>query len=132
MRFRKCQKVRGFGRRNRYLTTPAYHAMQGLITAANHRYDIAVVDIGMPDMSGLELLAEFIQLQRFPVIVLSGYNNVELKSEAMRLGATKYFLKPTLTKHLESAIRGLLFDHGLKIAVPQIRYKIGNMTNGQI
>ena len=122
-------------RRSGYEATPTYHAMHGLMAAAKNRYDVAVVDIGMPDMSGLELLAELIELQLFPVIVLSGHNEPELKSEAMRLGAAEYLLKPASMNELESAIRRVLFDSGLNIPAPLAgangSHQVESGANGQ-
>jgi DNA-binding NtrC family response regulator len=123
-------------RRNGYKATPTYHAMHGLMAAANDRYDVAVVDIGMPDMTGLELLAEFVELQFFPIIVLSGHKEPELKSEAKRLGAANYLLKPVWMDQLESAIRNILFDRELYVPFPppilNANRTTGSTANGQI
>lgn len=123
-------------RRKGYATTPTYSAMHGLVAASNNRYDVAIVDIGMPDMSGLELLAELNELQLFPVIVLSGHNEPELRSGALRSGAAEYFLKPASMDQLESAIRRVIFNRGLNISVPQIclneSRQLGSIADGQL
>ena len=92
-------------RRKGYQTTPTYHPMQCLVAAATHDYHVAVVDVGMPDMNGLELLVELVQLKLYPVVVLSGHNDAGFKAEAIRLGAANYLVKPVSMKDLEDAIK---------------------------
>ncbi|MFT5303188.1 MAG: DNA-binding response OmpR family regulator, partial [Mariniblastus sp.] len=61
--------------RKGYEATRSYHPKQSLITAAEHNYDVAVIDTGVADMNGLVLLGELVELKMFPVIVLSGEAN---------------------------------------------------------
>jgi two-component system KDP operon response regulator KdpE len=113
-------------RRKGYGTTPTYHGKHSLVEAANNHYDVAIVDIGLPDMTGLDLLAELVQLQLFPVIVLSGKSEPELKSEALRLGAAEYLLKPVSMDRLETEIRKTIFERGLNILVSKICTPVSN------
>ena len=91
--------------RKGYQTTPTYHAMQCLMAAATNRYDIAVIDIGMPDMDGLELLKELVQLDLFPVIVLSGLTDQWTMLKALELGAVSYLVKPASMDLMENIIQ---------------------------
>lgn len=60
-----------------------------------HRPDVALVDIRMPDMDGLELMAKLSE-EKLPVklIVISGYADFEYVRAALRCGAVDYLLKP--------------------------------------
>ena len=91
--------------RKGYQTTPTYHAMQSLMAAATHRYDVAVIDVGMPDMDGLELLKELVQLDLFPVIVLSGLTDKWTMLKALELGAVSYLVKPASMVLIERIIQ---------------------------
>jgi len=91
-------------KRKGYRTTSTYHPMQCLIAAANQKFDVAVIDIGLPDMNGLELLGELIQLERFPVLVLSGISDPKIQSNAIELGADRFLVKPVSMELLERAI----------------------------
>lgn len=57
--------------------------------------DLVIMDIGLPDYSGMELLRRVrASGQNVKVIVMSGRGSVESAEEAMRLGAVAYLLKP--------------------------------------
>jgi len=68
--------------------------------------DIAVLDVAMPNMNGLEATREI--TQRCPntrVVILSMYDNEEYLREALRAGAAAYVLKRAAAKELVSAIQ---------------------------
>jgi len=104
-------------RRKGYQTTPTYHPMQSLIAVANNRYDVAVIDIGLPDTNGLELLEELVELDLFPVIVLTGRSNPESEIEAYKRGAYKYMIKPVSMDRIEDAVREALLQK-VGVSVP--------------
>ncbi len=57
--------------------------------------DVAVVDVKMPGMDGLETLKQIKQINpRIEVIMLTGHASVESGIEGMRLGAFDYLMKP--------------------------------------
>lgn len=71
--------------------------------------DIALVDIRLPDMSGLELIAQLRQAGRdFPIIVMTAYGSVENAVEAMKVGASDYLQKPVAIAELEVVIDRVL------------------------
>jgi DNA-binding response OmpR family regulator len=63
---------------------------------AIHDVDIVVLDIKMPDMSGVDVLRRMRALRGsdFGVIMLSGHAHTDLALEAMRAGANDFLLKP--------------------------------------
>ena len=71
--------------------------------------DVAIVDIRLPDMSGLELIEQIRQAGRdFPVIVMTAYGSVENAVAAMKVGATDYLQKPVAIAELEVVIDRVL------------------------
>lgn len=63
--------------------------------------DIAIVDINMPNISGLELIELCTHLTKCPkFIILSGYNDFEYVRTAMKYGASNYLLKPVNQEEL--------------------------------
>lgn len=70
------------------------------------RPDVVLLDIRMPEMTGLEVLAAFQEEENTPgFILLSGYGEFDYAREALRLGALDYLLKPC---SMEEVIRSVL------------------------
>src|SRR5438874_618525 len=70
-------------------------ASEGLEIVAGHRPDVVILDINLPDQSGLETFQHIHQLDpRIPVIFITGHGTTGTAIEAMRLGAFEYLLKP--------------------------------------
>jgi putative two-component system response regulator len=73
--------------------------------------DILLLDIMMPDISGLDILKEIREDEQFgltPVLILTGAESRELKREALRLGATDFLNKPVDAEELVPRVRNAL------------------------
>ncbi len=80
-----------------------------LAKLSHERFDLALVDIKMPKVDGLEVLRRLhLTEQPMPVIVLTAYQSVELAKEAVRLGATDYLPKPFEREQIVTAVRDAL------------------------
>jgi DNA-binding NtrC family response regulator len=78
---------------------------EALTLAARRNFDVAVFDVMMPGMSGLELLEKFrSQFPECQVIMLTGQGTIESAVEAMRRGAYNYLTKPFPLRDLEVQI----------------------------
>ena len=70
-------------------------------TLSKQNYDVVILDLGLPDMSGLEVLEKVREDEARPeVIVLTGDSTLESGLEAMRLGAYDYLTKPADPEHI--------------------------------
>lgn len=59
------------------------------------RYDVVLLDVKMPEMNGVETLAEIKKIDpNVEVIILTGHASVDVAVEIMRLGGYEYLLKP--------------------------------------
>src|SRR6476620_9679595 len=67
---------------------------QGLLLAAHRRPDLVILDLGLPDMDGQELLTKLRDWLKAPIIVLSARNQDAQKIEALTHGADDYLTKP--------------------------------------
>jgi signal transduction histidine kinase len=80
-------------------------AREALRRIADAEYDAFVVDIKMPDMDGLELLAEVKKVRpETPTILITGHGDHELAVEALRLGAYDYVTKPIDREYFVSSL----------------------------
>ena len=76
--------------------------------AAELRPDVVVLDISMPDQSGLEVAARLRSGTAAPrILILSMHNNAEYVLESVRAGAHGYLLKDTAAAELRTAIRAV-------------------------
>jgi len=78
-----------------YQVDGAENAAAGLKRLETGFYDLVLLDLMMPDRSGLELLEEFRQWDRqTPVFVITAYGSIESAVRALKAGANDYFTKP--------------------------------------
>ena len=72
-------------------------------------FDLVLLDIGLPDMSGLRVLEKVRALDLPPpVLVITAHGSLENALEARRLGALDYFLKPLKIGDIQQAIRTVI------------------------
>ncbi|MEN9697768.1 MAG: hypothetical protein RLZ56_1189 [Bacteroidota bacterium] len=91
-----------------YKVKQASTAAMGLQMAANHPPDLILLDIGLPDMNGQDLLVELKNWFNQSVIILSVLDNEEEIVKALDNGAGDYVTKPFRTNELLARIRACL------------------------
>jgi len=68
--------------------------------------DVLLLDINMPDITGIEVLERFKKYNKVPnVIILSSYDNIKLVKDILKLGAKSFIPKKSAGKHIAEAIR---------------------------
>lgn len=93
---------------NNYQVFLAENAMQGKMMFKSHCPDLILLDLGLPDMDGLELIKEIRDESLIPIIVLSARYDEMDKVQALDLGANDYVTKPFGTAELQARIRTAL------------------------
>jgi two-component system, OmpR family, KDP operon response regulator KdpE len=88
-----------------YQTHEAETGQQGLIEIASRRPDIILLDLGLPDLDGLEVLKRLREWSEAPVLVLSVRDDEEGKVAALDAGAEDYVTKPFSTPELLARLR---------------------------
>ena len=84
---------------------------EGIALAASLCPDLILLDLGLPDLDGMEVIRKVREWSGMPVIVLSARNQEKEKVEALDLGADDYITKPVGTSELMARIRTAL-RHG--------------------
>ncbi len=90
---------------NDYKVWQAETGKEGIIMAANHPPELILLDIGLPDKSGHEILKELRIWYNKAIIILSVQNNETDIVNALDNGATDYLTKPFRTAELLARIR---------------------------
>ncbi len=82
---------------------------EALACAAEQRFDVALCDVQLPGMDGIELLGRLLKIspQTF-VLLITAYATVESAVEAFQAGAHDYLMKPILLHDVHNKIRRLL------------------------
>lgn len=93
---------------NDYKVIQASTGKEGLILSANHPPDLILLDIGLPDKSGHEILKELREWYNNPIIILSVQDNETDIVSALDNGATDYLTKPFRTGELLARIRSAI------------------------
>jgi two-component system KDP operon response regulator KdpE len=88
-----------------------------LVVAADGRPDVVILDLGLPDLDGLEVLRHLRAFSDVPVIVLTARDDQSEKVRALDAGADDYVTKPFDTEELLARIRAAL--RRVPNAVPQ-------------
>lgn len=82
---------------------------EGLFMGDECQYDLAVVDIGLPDMSGIDVIKHWRAKQRaFPVLILTAHGRWQEKVEGLEAGADDYLVKPVHMEELLARVRALV------------------------
>lgn len=97
---------------------------QGLVEAATRKPDLVIVDLGLPDAEGLDVIREMRGWTELPVIVLSARTREDEKVAALDAGADDYLTKPFGVSELLARIRAHLRrrNHGGAGESPLVRF----------
>ena len=114
---------------NDYRTIPAYTGKEGLSLFFSHGPDMVLLDLGLPDIDGLEILSQLRGLPReVPVIIISARDRESEKVRALDMGADDYVVKPFGVSELLARIRSTLrraerlkLSQGIQRSVYQIK-----------
>jgi len=99
-------------------------ARRGLESAALQTPDLVIMDLGLPDMDGQELLVQLREFYQGPILVLSVRNTEREKVSALDHGANDYIVKPFGANELLARIRSLLRTFA-SIEMPATHYDDG-------
>ena len=88
-----------------YRVVEAETGERGVIDAGTHKPDLAIVDLGLPDLDGVEVIRRIRAWSRMPVVVLSARAREQAKIEALDAGADDYVTKPFGVGELLARVR---------------------------
>ncbi len=92
----------------------ASSAAQALERFAAHRYDVAILDLRMPEMTGLELLEQMNHAGiTTPAVFITAYADVPNAVSAMKFGAIDFLQKPITPDQLRAVVKDVLVRHAV-------------------
>ena len=92
-----------------YAVDTAADGRDGLFLGQEYPLDAAVVDLGLPDMSGIEVIRRWRAAgRRFPILILTARGRWQDKVEGLEAGADDYLVKPFYMEELLARLRALI------------------------
>lgn len=92
-----------------YAVDTAADGRTGLYLGEEYPLDAAVVDLGLPDLSGIEVIRRWRAAgRRFPILILTARGRWQDKVEGLEAGADDYLVKPFYTEELLARLRALI------------------------
>lgn len=116
-----CSEISNSLTQNGYQVSTAPSGKSGLCMASSIKPKVILLDLGLPDIDGCDLLQRLCQASCIPVIVISARTDENVKVDALDLGADDYLTKPFGIKELMARIRVSLRRSGKN--APCLYYK---------
>ena len=92
-----------------YAVDTASDGEDGLFLAMEHPFDAAVIDLGLPKMSGIEVIKQLrSQGSVLPILILTARSRWEEKVEGLEAGGDDYLAKPFHIEELQARLRALI------------------------
>jgi two-component system KDP operon response regulator KdpE len=101
-------------------------AEEGLVVVADGRADVVLLDLGLPDLDGIEALRRMRSFSEVPVVVLTARDRQQDKIDALDAGADDYVTKPFDIEELLARVRAALRRVPQQSSVPAV------VTNGDL
>jgi len=111
---------------NGHETLEAENAVSGIAAFRAQRPDLVILDLGLPDMDGQEVISEILDIRIVPIIVLSVRPSETDKVESLDRGAVDYIVKPFGIGELMARVRVAL-RHGADLTKTE-SLQVGNIV----
>jgi two-component system response regulator AtoC len=119
--------------RQGYGVTLRASAEEALEAMAGSRFDLALLDIRLPGVSGLVALEAMLKIDAvLPIIVITAHGSREAAVEAIRRGAYDYFTKPFRLEEMEIVIRRALEKRRLQTEIERLRAELTTGSRGRM
>ncbi len=103
------EQLRKFLSEKGFAVDQAESGKEGLFTGVEYPIDVAVVDLGLPDISGIELIQKLReQGKTFPILILTARSRWQEKVEGLEAGADDYLVKPFHYEELIARLNALI------------------------
>jgi two-component system response regulator PhoP len=104
-----CQQLADSLTNNSYAVDTCSDGKEGLIQGLHYAYDLAIIDLGLPELSGIELIKQLRENnQRYPILILTARSNWQDKVDGLNAGADDYMVKPFHIEELLARMNALL------------------------
>lgn len=118
--------------REKYIVKTARNGEDGLKLFEQEEFDVVLLDLKMPGMSGEEVLNKIVEeAPETPVIIITAYATIESAVNAIKSGAFDYLPKPFTPEHLRVLVKKALSQKRLLLENIYLRREISSKTEYQ-
>ena len=111
-----------------YAVDIAEDGQAGFFMGQEYPFDLAIVDLGLPKLSGIEVIQKWREIEKkFPVLILTARGKWQDKVEGLEAGADDYLVKPFQNEELLARVRALL-RRSAGITQPIIKFNSININ----
>ena len=121
-----CANLAAFVDSRQWQLDFAYTGHSGLTLALQQQFDVIVLDVMLPDISGLDVCAQYRELSQYltPIIMLTAKDQLDDKVSGFNAGADDYLVKPFAMRELAMSIESLAKRPVVK---KQQSHRVGNI-----
>jgi len=102
------ENLQQFLTKNSYSVDSAADGREGLFLGSEHPYDVAVIDIGLPEINGIDVIKQLrAQDITYPILILTARGNWQDKVEGLESGGDDYLVKPFHNEELKARLNAL-------------------------
>lgn len=95
--------------RHGYTVDSAADGLEGLYYGTKYSYDVAVIDLGLPKMTGIEVIEKIrAEGKELPILILTARGDWQDKVEGLQVGADDYLVKPFHVQELLARLKALV------------------------
>ena len=117
------EQLRQYLQKQGYAVDVAKDGEAGFFMGREHPFDLAIVDLGLPKLSGIEIIQKWRELEKtFPILILTARGKWQDKVEGLEAGADDYLVKPFHNEELLARARALL-RRSAGVSQPVIQFK---------
>lgn len=95
-------------RKSKYNAQPAYSGTEAILYLEKQKWDLVLLDLMLPGMTGEEILATIAEQGSVPVIIISAKSEQQTKISSLRAGADDYITKPFDVEEVSARIESVL------------------------
>jgi len=126
-----CRLIKAIFRAEGMEVVKALDGQAGIDLALAGPPDIILLDLHMPGLDGLDVLARLKQeLPALPVVMLTGHKDVKTAVRATKLGAFDYLTKPFVNEEVVAVVRRALETRALQLEVEALRLRLRSGAGG--
>lgn len=107
-----------------FTVATAHSLREARAQLAMNQPDLVLLDLMLPDGSGMELIHDSSELSNSEVVFITGHASLETSIQALRHGATDYLIKPVNIKQLQGILSRLMRPAELQAELSSMREKV--------